>query len=196
MADDAIVRGILGKRGYGKTTRLVELVARRSRLVAWDPMVTPKAPRGQLGLRDELRYTDGEAAADWIRSRRGRLLRCAVHSFDAEQFDAVLRAVHDTGGQCTVAIDEASTLCEGTRPNDSLAWLLAYGRHLDIEVVWTARRPAEVARLCTSQAEVLDAFRIDDRADLEALRGAFGSDALRRMPTLERFQYVSTEDES
>lgn len=193
MPRDQIVHGILGKRGFGKSTRLNELVEHDTRVVAWDPLVTPNAPLGQLRMPH--RFTSGEECAEWIERYRDRILRCALHSFDAADFGALVRAVHDTGGKLTVAIDEASTLCVRTEPHEDLAWLLAYGRHLDVRVVWTARRPAEVARLCTSQAEILDAFRLDDQADLDALRGSFGRDALRRLPHLERFQFISSEDQ-
>lgn len=122
-------------------------------------------------------------------------MRLAVHSFEHDDFAEIVEAVYDVGGGCTLAIDEASTLCKGKTPCDALGWILAYGRHFGVEVVWTARRPAEVASLCTSQAEVFEAFRIDDPNDLEALKGPFGRAALQRLPTLERFEFVSSEEE-
>ncbi len=195
MAHDAPVVGVLGKRGFGKTTRLRERIRNELVVVGWDPMVTPNAPRGQLYLPHRFTGADGAAeCAELIRDRRRGLLRAAVHSFEPDDFGALVEAVADRGRACVVAIDEASTLCERTVPHPALAWILAYGRHIDVTVIWTARRAAEVARLCTGQAEYLEVFRTTDQADLGALRGAFGAHALSRMPHLEKFEFVSSEE--
>lgn len=188
MRDDAPVVFICGKRGHGKSTRLRARIWNAPRVVAWDPHCNRRRPRGQLEL--EHRFFDAEEAAAWIRANPApHVLRVALHSWDPDDFGILAEALLDSGGDAILAVDEAQTL------NDSewWEWMLANGRHFGIEIDCSARRPAEVVRLATSQAEIVEAFRTDEEADLRALRGRFGSrtNGLARLP---KFEFDSTED--
>ena len=189
--DDAIVIGIVGKRGYGKTTRMLERIGRELRVIGWDP-------RRQLQGVFPHRFYDANDAADFIVRMRGRPLRCSLTSDDPGDFAALLEAAHESGGRVLFAVDEASTLCprsgKSAIATESFAWALAVGRHEHIGVVWTAQRPAQVDPLCFGQCEIIEAFRVSSRADLEQLSGFFDREDLRAIRHLHHFDFYSTED--
>lgn len=206
MARDPILHGILGKRGYGKTTRLIEVTEYADRLVAWDPNVSPEKPRGQFGMPDALRFTDAGECARFIRTRGNGLLRCAFHPQrwhehepTADDFARILDAClenREAGGRrITLALDEISTLCKRGIAADALAWCCAYGRQYLGDVPWTARKPSEVAEICYGQADVIDCFRITSRTDQDVLRTLFTAEDLKRIARLEIGEFVSTEED-
>lgn len=196
MRRDAIVRGIVGLRGFGKSTRLRELVRYEPRVVAWDPRVSPDSPGGQL--RFQSGWFDVRTFSQHIRRMRGLPLRCALHSSDPDDFAELLDAVRVTGGNVILAIDEASTLCPRSGrtavATPELAWVISQGRHERIGVIWTAQRPAQVDQLCFGQTEIVDAFRLRAHSDLEALRGHFDQDELKAIRRLPQFDFYSSEE--
>lgn len=191
--DFAPVIGILGMRGHGKSTELNQEIEHDPRVVGWDPMVTPRRPDGQLRLAH--RFWDADECAEWIRANRSpRILNAAIHSYDPDDFAVIADACIDSG-PLTLAIDEAQTLCPDGRATEWFAFMLACGRHFGIKVVWTARRAAEVARICTSQSEALRVFKTVEDADLKAIRSRFGKARTAGIANLPRFEFDSTEEE-
>lgn len=194
-AQDAPVIGIMGRRGYGKTTRLRRLIAGIPRVVAWDPVVTLARPRGQLELPH--RFDNGDDAAAWIRALPNPApLRCSIlgRAGDPDEFAPVVNACVESGGRMVLAIDEVSTLCKGKTPHPHLAWILDYGRHYGIPVIWTARRPQQVAMLCTSQADRFEVFRTTQGRDVKELAERFRHEDVERMPHLARHEFVTSEE--
>jgi len=193
---ESIVRGIVGLRRFGKSTRLRELIRYEPRVIGWDPRVGPDAPRGQLGF-DHRFYSARECGA-FIRRMRGLPLRCALHSDDPHDFAELLHAAHDSGGNVIFAVDEASTLCPRSGrvavADESFAWVISQGRHHRMGVIWTAQRPAQVDVLCFGQSEVIESFRIRARSDLEALAGNFDRDQLKAIRHLPPFDFYSSEE--
>ena len=184
----------MGRRGYGKTTHLRKLLGPEPRVVAWDPMVTPDKPDGQLSMPH--RFWSGDDCAEHIRRFSApSALRCAVHSRDPADFAPIVNALVATGGDAVLAIDEVSTLCKGKHPDPHLAWVLDYGRHYGISVFWTARRPQQVAMLCTSQADSLVVFRTSEGRDVTVLRDRLGDLNAERLPRLARFDFVKSQED-
>lgn len=195
LGRDALVVGIMGRRGYGKSTRLNALIAGEPRVVGWDPVVTATRPNGQLGM--PTRFDNGDDAADWIRSLPPpAALRCSIvgRGGDPDEFAPVVNACVESGGKLVLAIDEVSTLCKGKTPHPHLAWILDYGRHYGIAVVWTARRPQQVAMLCTSQADRFEVFRTTQGRDVKELAERFRHEDVERMRHLARHEFVTSEE--
>ncbi|MCH7792828.1 MAG: hypothetical protein IID31_11190 [Planctomycetes bacterium] len=196
---------MIGLTGFGKTTRLRERVHSVPRLVAFDPVVTPERPRGQLDLPH--RFTDGRACAAFIRARpRPRMLRVALHSADWADFSHVAAACLAAGGDMIVALDELRLLCHqkwnagdgkgvtAFKAHPWVDWLFSESRNYGIEVFWTAQRPEQVGRICTSQSEVFEVFRVAELSDLDAIRPRFRRADFRAIPHLQKFEFVTNGD--
>ena len=70
----------------------------------------------------------------------------------------------------TVILDEVDMLCTAGQAHPALHRLIHYGRHQRVNLVATARRPQDMYRGLTSQADTIVAFRADELLDLEYLK--------------------------
>lgn len=77
----------------------------------------------------------------------------------------------------------------------AIAELIHRGRHSRVSMVWGTRRPRDVNRLVTSQADVITAFRQQEPRDVEYLTSVIGPSAatLAHLNKYEHLQYVTSD---
>jgi hypothetical protein len=182
------VRFVCGIRGHGKTTLARQLVAPAPRVLAYDP----------FGEHDVLALDWGELVdyLDYVESldtfRVG--LREAGHE---EEFCALALVVgrrlqqEPPARQCVVLLEEADLITRPGQEPPVFQDLVARGRHEGIELVAVTRRPAEVSRIITSQAEEFYCFRTQEPRDVTYLRSYIGEAAAEATKGLTKFNYVA-----
>jgi DNA helicase HerA-like ATPase len=73
--------------------------------------------------------------------------------------------------------------------------LIRYGRHQDVELIGISRRPAEVNRDLTANANEIYIFRTHEPRDIAYFREILGSDVADSLPSLPKFTpYVWSDD--
>lgn len=195
---DGEIRGLVllcGRRGFGKTTEMDRLLSLcTGGRIFFDTL--SKHAHVFTGYR--VICETGELEA-YLRLNRGRrfsvLYQPRGGSLDLH-FRAVLMIARAFGWMI-IAVDEVDKLC-GARWGDSrmppeLYHLVDYGRHEKISMIMTARRPSSVAKGIRSESE-LRLFRM--KAEIaECFEEDIGEDAVRRVPTLEKFEYLLCRDD-
>jgi len=83
-----------------------------------------------------------------------------------------------------LAVEEASKYMGPTQGSPQLNWFFQYGRHHAISVLCVARRPSELGRIATAQADVIVTFRQHEPRDLEWIRAVGGAECAERVAAL------------
>jgi len=96
-------------------------------------------------------------------------------------------------GDLVFAIDEVDYFGSAGQCLEELDWLIRYGRHRRVAMVYTARRPAEVPRNLTAQSSEFRIFRLTEPRDIEYMRRLIGP-AAERLPGLEQFCHLRYQD--
>lgn len=155
---------ILGKAGSGKTylTRETILPAVPRPVFICDPM----AEFSTLGLQfDSARDLWGYVTEGRRNDSQVYTLR-VTRDGDAE---ALFRMLTVAKEPCTLIVDEVSNYCSPHKIEESLKRLIAYGRHWGVNIISTARRPAEVHKDVLAQSDAVVTFKQTERRDLKAL---------------------------
>lgn len=113
--------------------------------------------------------------------------RFIVRELEPEDFDDFCKWVR-TVGSLTLAIDEIDLWTKPNYTPPELERLVRYGRHHAVDLLVVARRPVDVPRLVTSQADVLFTYRQTEPADLKWLVDLTGQPRIRELvPALPDF---------
>lgn len=182
----APVRLCFGIRGYGKTTVARELAASSPRMLAFDPFGEHAALRLTLDQAVDY-FTDLEA--------QGKLEQFRVSIYpslddDARGVSALAWSVAQRVDDMTLVLEEADEILPATGSPPEARRLVSQGRHVNMGIIGTSRRPAEVARLLTSMADEYYVFRTQEPGDLTYLRSIIGPEATTRVAELPKFHYV------
>lgn len=120
-----------------------------------------------------------------LRYARGRARFFAVYRpRDARaEFPWLARIAYEVGSLCLVA-EEISWAISPAKMPPEIEILIRYGRHRDVELLGISRRPAEVNRDLTANANELYIFRTHEPRDLKYFRDVIGSvaDTLPNLP--------------
>lgn len=179
---------IFGRKGSGKTTLARAMIKREPRYIIADSLNEYDAP---------MTATDERELADHVRAKlQGKLRLCVKVGNDA-MFDAACDAAKIAGSEKPVllVVEEADLRCSPAYVTASLDRLIRYGRHWGVSILAVARRPAEITRHLTAQADTVIAFRSVEPRDLDFFRKRCGEDFARRLPNLKRYRYITWGDD-
>ena len=172
---------IFGKRGSGKTTLAWRLLHGKRRVILFDPLGQYEgdaSPQGRkwfvslYELRQHVQARDTFFAV--YRPTRAR-----------ESFPLLSRIACKVGKLCLVA-EEISWAISPAKMNTEIENLIRYGRHRDVELIGISRRPSEVNRDLTANADEIYIFRMHEPRDKDYFRDVIGS-AADGLPNLEPY---------
>lgn len=106
---------------------------------------------------------------------------------DCEEFFNVFTRVKEP---CTIIIEEASKFCNPYSINDDLDNILNYGRHWEQDIIFLARRPAELHRSVTAQSDFIISFIQTESRDITSLKKSY--DKAEKLPDLteENYEFI------
>ena len=163
---------IFGKRGSGKSTLAKKFLHGKPRVIVFDA----------LGEYDGERFDNlGELLA---RIRNRARFSVVYRPRDARaEFPWLARIAYEVGSLCLVA-EEISWAISPAKMPVEIETLIRYGRHRDVELIGISRRPAEVNRDLTSNANEIYIFRTHEPRDVDYFRKVIGSaaDGLPNLP--------------
>ena len=178
-----IIRTILGHKGYGKTTlvktKVMEERRTRGRVLVVDTMAEFADVTLRVNLRDAARYMRNDGFA----------LSVVIMAEDEDALDDVCALAWNTRDMLVV-LDEASRWQTPSYIPSALRRLLSYGRHAELDQIYSARRPTELHRLSTSECDFLDCFAMREPRDLAYLRAYISEDVAATVQRLPHFSYV------
>ena len=162
MGNEIVV--IFGRKGSGKTT--------------WAQRYVDEI-KGEVVIVDPFAEYEGFAvyslAEFWKAYHRPDLKRWVYRDdeIDERKFDLLCEICYGQGN-ITIVLEEVDWFCNPHYIPLNLAKTLKYGRHNNVNVVAISRRPAEIHRLITSQADKLVWFRFHEPNDLRYFEQATG----------------------
>ena len=172
---------IFGKRGQGKTTLARNLYKGKERLIIVDTLGEHDLPMifdSPLTLHRQLT----KAPYKFQISQRYR-------KSDIEIIFLILQKVKDY----TLVLEEADFYCKPSYTPEGLEWLIQYGRHTNVEIIATSRRPAKVSRDLTGQADYFYTFRFTEPRDLKYLSDFLGNEKAREILHLPDHKFILSE---
>ena len=171
---------ILGKRGSGKSTLAQDLVKDKSRLLIYDST--------GHDYDEGVIITHYAELLDYLIGQERKAFRVTYKPLHAERdFDAVCEVVKRLG-RLTFLVDECDLYATPSFTPENFLWILKLGRHRDIEVVCVSRRPAEMSRNVTAQAEQFFVFKTTEPRDIMYLKGFI--DGAEKIKTLDIYSFL------
>lgn len=92
-------------------------------------------------------------------------------------------------GDMVLAVDEIDYFSTASACDEKLDWLIRYGRHRRVAMIYTARRPAEIPRNLTAQTSEFRIFRLTEPRDVDYMLRLIGPDA-EKLPGLRQFHHL------
>ena len=174
---------IFGKRGSGKSTLAKRFLQEKRRVIVFDP----------LGEYSGEQFSHlGELLAR-IRNRKSFFVVYRPRDARAE-FPWLARIAYEVGSLWLVA-EEISWAISPAKMPEPVEVLIRYGRHRDVDLLGISRRPAEVNRDLTANANEIYIFRTHEPRDIAYFRSIIGSDA-DTLPNLAPFKPYIWKDVS
>lgn len=97
-------------------------------------------------------------------------------------------------GRMIYAIDEIDRVTSAGYSPPGLDYLINQGRHVQVSLECSSRRPAQVPRELTSQSHRFVIFKMTEPADLDYLEKYIGKDARNRLPALHDYRFLEWEE--
>lgn len=175
----AAISVIFGARGYGKSTRAREIVRGKKRLIVVDTLGEHGAGRKKIKTPSEL-----------VAAVKADSFNLALQFDDAHfGFDwacRVARAVRNA----TLMVDEVDNYVTAGGAPPPFDWLVRYGRHNGVELVCIARRPPDVWRNLTANADYIYAFYTIEPNDVRYFEKYIGQSSARGLRDLKPYNYL------
>jgi hypothetical protein len=191
---DGELRGLallVGRRGTGKTTEMNRLLGLCTGGYAFFDTLSKHA--GKFPGYVIVNRPDQLEA--YLRANRGRRFHILYQprGGDLDKHFADFLVICTAFGWMIVAVDEVDKLC-GPRFGDqrmprALYELVNYGRHHQISMIFTARRPQGVPAGIRAEAE-LRIFRVKAGKESEVFTDEIGEEQVSRLATIPKFCYL------
>jgi Cdc6-like AAA superfamily ATPase len=183
MAQGRFIATVLGKAGSGKTYLIRSVFPRLPRPV----FVLDTLNEFDMGVQ----FQTSDEIVDFL--MEGRPNRSGVYVLNTqtdEDSEALFSLVATMRVPCTLVVDEVDLFCNPHQINADLRDLIRYGRHWKVNLLFAARRAAEVNRNVTAQSDVLISFRQTETRDIQSLKLAYSE--AERLPELQpdSFEFI------
>lgn len=106
-----------------------------------------------------------------------------------KHFEAVNQMVR-LCGRMVYAVDEVDKFQEPGYAPPEFYELLNYGRHVEVAMIGTARRPAQVSKEYTYGLSEICSFAFTEPGDRKYFEGKCGAETEGMIPSLGKYEYV------
>lgn len=188
--NNAIV-AISGMRGKGKTTLLRSILSNISRVLICDTLAEHKefAPPYEGSLYQQLTEFMSDAEGNFTRSAY-LPVETEKQSFSFELWARMVYAVASQYGRIAFAVEEIDYFSRPNAENDGLNILIQYGRHAQVDLIYTTRSLVSISRKLTSETDTWLLFRQQEPRWLDALADRVGDEIANEVEKLEPFSYI------
>lgn len=207
MGKHASITFLSGKRGSGKTTKLLELIKNEKRVIVFDCM-------GDWGDNGFQSFTSMKQVVQHVRDNWNKGFRVALNVFPVKnkskhlpkalsQFSEVLMAMqmpykqNKDSREITLVVDEMRFSVPNRPPESGEAAffdLIQIGRHYGINIIGATQRPAQVHKDFTGNSEDLYFFKVGDHNDVKAIKPLIGKEWTQTLVGLQNFEFIHWKD--
>lgn len=170
-----LITFVAGRKGSGKTTLALQVAADHPRVFVLDTIGQYSAEHGYtvcFGLES--------CVQAMLATRDQERFKVSLRCGETDDMLDLMRLAYELPRQLLV-VEEVSFYCSPNRLPVELSTLIRYGRHREIDQLYIARRPFEVHRDITAQADVGVSFVQHEPNDVAYLRAVAGPEAVRVM---------------
>lgn len=164
---EAVLWGYFGPKMSGKTTLALIHIRRARRQIVFDASGDKALARRRLVIDNFPELVHALRAAD--PNTPFRICWRGVMEHGPDAFDLGARAAL-AAENCTVLFDDVDVACGPGRATEWVYKIANAGRHKGVSCLFTARRPAQVNRSFTANADRLCIFRTHEPNDIDYLR--------------------------
>lgn len=181
MADNVII-ALFGRKGSGKSELAKKIIREHPRVFVFDTLA-------EYGKGFKV-HEGKQACIDAMLSvKDSRAYRLSLRVLELEDNLALMELAYEFP-RCMVVVEETSLYARPTYLPTEIARLVRYGRHREIDQVYIARRPSEVHRDLTAQADVIVSFEQREPRDVKYLREIAGEEA-ERVRSLPKYKVLA-----
>lgn len=189
-----IIETIIGHKGYGKTVFTEKLAILKNRpTVILDPRF-----QYQENIR-RIVFTSVSNFRRWIMNKDNYKV------FMSHKLELVVRTIDDAEELASLVykmkkivfvIDEIDMFFDvHTNKKSFFNQLVQYGRHNEIDIISTSRRPANIHRNLTSLTDAFYFSRLREPNDQKYIKALLGNEYVEKIKGLEKFSFLKCEDE-
>lgn len=174
---------IFGKKGSGKSNLAKFLLyegARGKSLFIWDFL----GEYGSYGIV----FDNTLSILQYLKTRKPPY-KIILQSKRIDDFDNFCKVIYNIGN-IYLLVEETDSVCNANKIYDSFAYIIRYGRHYNLDILAITRRPFDIARLLTANADKIYCFQYNEPRDLQYLRAFMPIDATEQIQTLKRYYYI------
>lgn len=186
---------IIGHKGYGKTTltELLVLLNNRPTVIA-----DPRYQYEEKPYRRHFKNVSHFRKYIYNTNNRREFYRCklelVVNVIDDESFNDLCALVLKLKN-ISFLVDEIDMFADTRMTRKAKFYhLIHYGRHNQIDIFTTSRRPANISRNITSQTDVTIFSRVREPADKKYIVNYIGKQYLETAQSLERFSFLVIDE--
>jgi energy-coupling factor transporter ATP-binding protein EcfA2 len=170
---------VFGKKGSGKTTLIRRASLFLKRVVIFDPL--NEYVNGVV-------IVDSASLAEYLIANHEKNFRVIFKSESDEEFSQAFCACSNMYNM-TMVIEEVDSFCSPVGIDEHLKRIIRYGRHREISIIAASRRPAEVSRHLTAQADCIVSFIQEEPRDIQYLKSRLTAQDCEYIKTLPQYQY-------
>ena len=167
---------------------MIEALPASKRVLIWDPMSEYAGRSAQDPVQHAQLF--GDVHEMLLEAAKGGLSNRVVLQAPRGQFDVFCKFCY-RAGSLTCVVDEINLFCRPSFCPTPLLELLRIGRHARVDLIFAARRPAEVARDLTAQADEIIAYKTIEPNDLKWFQDVCGKTFAEALPNLSEFHSAS-----
>ena len=177
------ITAVIGGKGQGKSTWLMEQFLKSERALAFDSRAEYHncllvSQRIQLVeyMEDRAKFRVA------FRPRAGK-------EAAKEDLELICRIAFGKG-KLDLYLEEIDYFCTSASADPALDRVISYGRDPQINLLYSTRRFQEISKGLTSQTDEYVLFRFAEPADLENCTKRFGKETAERVASLQRFEHI------
>lgn len=173
-----LVACVFGMKGCGKSFLVKDTIIDYNRIITID----------NIGEYHELEIVNGfdNCVRRITQASRESEFRIACRAESVEH-DLQLIRLAGTMQSFLLVVEETSKYVSSAGMPEPIESLIRYGRHRDISQIYISRRPSEINRELTANADVIVTFRTQEPRDIAYMRSFMGERAYN-LPRLSEYE--------
>lgn len=184
---------VMGQRGSGKSSYIKAVIPSFSRVLVWDPMSEYNDPRFD-------RIEDLGDLYEYLAKRKDSFFQVVFSPESDSLFDRVVKvfpeSIEEYNSNFAISgamfvIEEVDIQANPRCISEGLSKLVRRGRHYEISLMFTTRRPAEMNRILDTQSNKFVCFKMIGANEYNYMRSIMGEVAgdLKSLEPLEFIEY-------
>lgn len=190
------IQTIIGHKGYGKTkiTEKLAILTNKPTIIL-DPRWQYEENIRRIVFTSVSKFQKFITKRNNFQIFMSYKLELVVNAIDNEDAELLAEIVYKMKNICFV-IDEIDMFFDTrTNKNSYFNKLVQYGRHNQIDIITTSRRPANISRNLTALTDVFYFSRLREPTDQKYIKALLGAAYVEKVGNLEKFSFLRIEDE-